>query len=107
MGHNAGARAQWVQPAERELEVRVAFSGGVGGMDAGVKPTRTYSRRPLAYATRTDPRATRAAGYTLAALLTMAPDSSHDDQPPTLSIVTFALEEFHPYPERSNPAPRV
>ena len=42
-----------MQPAEREIEVRVAFSGGVGGMDAAVKPTRTYSRRPLAYAIRT------------------------------------------------------
>ena len=42
-----------VQPAERELEVRVVYSGGVGGMDAAVKLTRTYSRRPLAYATAT------------------------------------------------------
>ena len=49
-----------MQPAEREHEVRVVFSGGVGGMDAIVKPTRMYSRRPLAYATRTDLCATRA-----------------------------------------------
>ena len=32
-----------VQPAERELEVRVVFSGGVGGKDAAVNPTRPIS----------------------------------------------------------------
>jgi len=54
-----------VQPAGRGLEVWVAHAGGVGGMNAAVKPTRTYSRRPLEYVTRTDPCETRATGYTL------------------------------------------
>jgi len=42
----------------------VAHFGGVGGMDAAVKPTWTYSRRPPACATRTEPLKTRTPGYT-------------------------------------------
>jgi hypothetical protein len=37
-----------VQPAGRGLEVLVGRAEGVGGMDAAVKPTWRYSRRPLA-----------------------------------------------------------
>jgi carbonic anhydrase len=37
-----------VQPAGRDLEVLVGRAEGVGGMDAAVKPTWRYSRRPLA-----------------------------------------------------------
>jgi hypothetical protein len=37
-----------VQPAGRGIEVLVGRAEGVGGMDAAVKPTWRYSRRPLA-----------------------------------------------------------
>jgi hypothetical protein len=41
-------KAERVQPAGRGLEVLVGRAEGVGGMDAAVKPTWRYSRRPLA-----------------------------------------------------------
>jgi hypothetical protein len=37
---------------------------GVGGLDAADKPTWSYSRRPLACPTETEPHSPRAAGYT-------------------------------------------